>query len=218
MSPIIQIILVAGAVLVVFLFLAALVWGIRTRRGEEDFIPAAQSLKNYSSGMSAAASGDEIDTDWLRQPEHDASGSGEPERIPIDAGRQPSFTDFLRNAVPQISTVMDLSRAIKQMQAAGDWTDASDERKAAIRMALDQMLEQQPQNEFLIQMRDSLEFAGESEDEADDEEGMQVIRVAGRKVIRVDGVDYYSLAEIPDPDLRDEARQMLLDLNDQEPL
>ncbi|MBN2085146.1 MAG: hypothetical protein JW748_07950 [Anaerolineales bacterium] len=216
MAPIVQIILLAGAVFTVFLLMAALAWGIRTRRNEEDFMPAPNSLQKHNRRMPAAFPGDESAPDWMRQPGQDAGGSGQPERIPAGIGGQPFFTDFLRNAVPQISTLIDLSRAVKQMQAAGDWTDASEDRKAAIRKALDQMLEQQPQNEFLIQMRDSLEFDGESDAEAEDEEGMQVIQVAGRNIIRVDGTEYYSLAEIPDPRLRNQARQMLLDMNDKE--
>jgi nitrogen fixation-related uncharacterized protein len=235
MSPIIQLILISGSVVAVFLFLAALVWGIRTRRGEESSVPAPRSLKNYtrqeiggSTGSEAVpdwlggvnpelpdvAKGESVQ-DWLRQPNLDVRGTNEPGRVPTGAEPRSPFGDFLRNAVPQLSTVIELSKLVKQMQAAGDWADATDERKAAIRTAMDQMLEQQPQNEFLIQMRDSLESADESETGTDTV--MQVIRVAGRNVVRIDGIEYYSLEDISDPNLRDEARRMLLDLDDPKP-
>ena len=236
MSPIVQLVLIAGAVVAVFLFLAALVWGIRTRRGEENFVPAPKSLKNYSRGETAASTGNETVPDWLgginpesteaaieesipgrpRQPEEGPRGSGQPAQTTIGSEPRSLLGDLLRNAVPQLSAVMDLSRVIKQIQEAGELTDTPEERNTAIRKALDQMLEQQPGNEFLIQMRDSLE-SGEGTD-AETDTVVQVVRVAGRNVIRIDGVEYYSLADIPDPDLRDEARKMLLDLDDPGPM
>ena len=235
MSPIIQLILISGTVVAVFLFLAALVWGIRTRRGEENFVPAPKSLKNYNREETGVSTGGETVPDWLhgmtpkspgtakgesvpdwlRQPDAGLSGSGEPGRVPIGAEPRSLLGDLMRNAVPQFSTVMDLAKLVKQMQAAGELADNPDERNTAIRKALDQMLEQQPNNEFLIHMRDSLPSAGESDAETD--AVVQVIRVAGRNVIRIDGVEYYSLADISDPVLRDEARQMLLDLDDSNP-
>ncbi|MGB7538059.1 MAG: hypothetical protein WBM17_05940 [Anaerolineales bacterium] len=236
MSPIIQLILISGTVVAVFVFLAALVWGIRTRRGEENFVPAPKALKNYnrqesggSTGSEAVpdwsrgvnpespdvAKGDSV-PDWLRQPNPDVRGTNAPGQVPTGAGPQSSFGDFLRNAVPQLSTVMELSKMAKMMQAAGELTGSNDERGAALLKALDQMLEQQPQNEFLIQMRDSFQSADVSETETD--AVVQVIRVAGRNVVRIDGIEYYSPADIPDPALRDEARRMLLDLDDPKPL
>ena len=235
MSPIIQLILISGGVVAVFLFLAALVWGIRIRRGEENFVPAPLSLKNYNRPETGASTGNESVPDWLggmdrespgttegesvpdglRQPDEGLRGNGEPNRVPIGAGSQSPFGEFLRNAVPQLSTVMELSKMVKMMQAAGELTDSNDERSAALRKALDQMLEQQPNNEFLIHMRNSFQSADESDEDTD--AVIQVIRVAGRNVIRIDEVEYYSLADISDPDLRDEARQLLLDLDEQKP-
>jgi hypothetical protein len=179
MSPIILLILIAGSVIAVFLFLAALVWSIRTRRNEGNFVPAPESIKNRASARNDAVpdwlhgsdsqqpdrGNLESGTDWLRQPNLNSRSFDEPERIPISAGPQSPFGDFLRNAVPQLSTVIDLSRMVKQMQATGEWTDAPDERNAAIRKALDKMLEQHPHNEFLIHMRDSLQSGEESDTE-----------------------------------------------------
>jgi hypothetical protein len=233
MSPIVQLILIAGTVVAVFLFLAALVWGIRTRRGEENFVPAPKTLKNYNRPETGTSAGsetvpdwlqglnpespeiakEESAPDWLQQPDSSLRGSGQPAQTTIGSEPRSLLGDLMRNAMPQLSTVMDLAKIVKQMQAAGDWTDASDERKASLRKALDQMLEQQPGNQFLIQMRDSLE-SGEGAD-AETDTVVQVVRVAGRNVIRIDGIEYYSLADISDPDLRDEARKMLLDLDEQ---
>ncbi len=233
MSAIVQLILISGGVVAVFLFLAALVWAIRTRRGEENFVPAPKPLKNYSRPEAGASTGSEAVPDWLRgvnpqspeaskeesvpdwlqQPEDGRQGSGQPAQTTIGSEPRSLLGDLMRNAMPQLSTVMDLARMVKQMQAAGEWTDASDERKASLRKALDQMLEQQPGNPFLIQMRESLE-SGEGTD-AETDTVVQVVRIAGRNVIRIDGVDYNSPAEIPDPELRDEARQMLADLGEQ---
>jgi hypothetical protein len=235
MSPIVQLVLIAGAVVAVFLFLAALVWGIRTRRGEENFVPAPKSLKNYSREETATSTGNETVPDWIGgmnpespdtakeesvpgwplQPEEGPQGSGQPAQTTIGAEPRSLLGDLMRNAMPQLSTVMDLAKMVKQMQAAGDLTDGSDERKSALRKALDQMLEQQPGNEFLIQIRDSLE-SGEGAG-AETDTVVQVVRVAGRNVIRIDGVEYNSLADISDPDLRNEARKMLLDLDDPGP-
>jgi hypothetical protein len=236
MSPIVLLILVAGTVIAVFLFLAALVWGIRTRRGEENFVPAPKSLKNYNRQETGGSTGSEAVPDWLRgvnpespatvkgesvpewlrQPDLDMRGTNEPGRVPTGAEPRSLLGDLLHNAVPQFSTVMDLAKVVKQMQAAGELAENPDERNAAIRKALDQMLEQQPNNEFLIQMRDSLQSTDPSDTNTD--AVVQVIRVADRNVIRIDEIEYYSLADIPDPELRDEARRMLLDLEKQKPL
>ncbi len=235
MSPIVQLILIAGAVMAVFLFLAALVWGIRTRRGEENFVSAPKTLKNYNRPETGTSAGNETvpdwlqglspespeiakeesASDWLQQPNSDLRGSGQPAQSTVGSEPRSLLGDLMRGAMPQLSTVMDLARMVKQMQAAGEWTDASDERKAALRRALDQMLDQQPGNQFLIQMRDSLESGEDAGAETDTV--MQVVRVAGRNVVRIDGVEYYSLADISDPELRDEARKMLLDLEDPKP-
>ena len=235
MSQVVQLILIAGAVVAVFLFLAALVWGIRTRRGEENFVPAPKTLKNYSRPESGVSTGsdaapdwlrgmnpefpetvkEESVPDWLRQPEDGSRGSGQPAPATIGSEPRSLLSDLMRGAVPQFSSVMELARMAKQMQAAGELPDTSDDRKAALREALDRMLEKQPDNEFLLQMRKSLPSKDEDGDDA--ESVVQVVRVAGRNVIRIDGVDYYSLADIPDPDLRDEARQLLLDMDEQKP-
>ncbi len=236
MSPIIQLILIAGAVVAVFLFLAALVWGIRTRRGEENFVPAPKSLKNYNRPETGTSSEDdtvpdwlgglipespqmvkdESVPDWLRQPDPGLRGSGQTAQTTIGSEPRSLLGDLLHNAVPQLSAVMDLGSVIKQIQEAGELTDTPEERKTAIRKALEQMLEQQPGNQFLIQMRDSLPSNEETGEDA--ESVVQVVRMAGRNVIRIDGVEYQSPADIPDPELRDEAMKMLLDLDEQKPL
>ncbi len=183
MSTTVAVILIALMVFFGFLLAAALVWGIRTRRTEENFIPAPKSIKNrasvsndpvpdWLSGIDSrqpARANPESVPDWLRQPNLDSpsfDGSG---RNPIGTGPHSPFGDFLHNAVPQLSTVMDLSRMIKQMQATGEWTDAPDDRNAAIRKALAKMLEQQPNNEFLIQMRDSFQSDDGSDADPDDQ-------------------------------------------------
>jgi hypothetical protein len=179
MSTTVAVILIALMVLFGFLLAAALVWSIRTRRAEENFIPAPESIKHRASARNDTVpdwlhgsdsrqpdrGNPESVPDWLRQPNLNSRSFDGPERIPISAGPQSPFGDFLRNAVPELSTVIDLSRMVKQMQATGEWTDAPDERNAAIRKALAKMLEQHPHNEFLIQMRDSLQSGEESDPE-----------------------------------------------------
>jgi hypothetical protein len=183
MSPIILLLLIAGTVIAVFLFLAALVWGIRTRRAEENFIPAPESGKHRASvrndtvpdwlhgsdSQQPARANPESVPDWLRRPNLDSRSFDGSERNPIGAGPPSPFGDFLRNAAPQLSTVIDLSRMVKQMQATGEWTDAPEKRNAAIRKALAKMLEQQPDNEFLIHMRDSFQSGDGSDADLDDQ-------------------------------------------------
>jgi hypothetical protein len=212
MSSTVLVILVAGGVIAVFLLLAALAWGIRTRRGEENFIPAPEKIKNYRPRLSDAGGDVETVTEWMPAPK--PAGTVSP---PSGAGSPPAFGDILRTVVPQLSSVIDLGKLMQQMQISGETMQNPDERNTAIRKALDQMIGQQPDNAMLRQWRDSFPAESESETEEDITIDVEVIQVAGRNVIRAGGVEYYSLAEIPDPDVRDEARRLLAELNDQNP-
>jgi hypothetical protein len=217
MSSTILIVLVAGGVVVVFLLLAALAWGIRTRREEENFSPAPDSLKPIKRTSPGFASGNETVPDWMPEPEPAATVSVPSVRIPTGMGLQSPFGDLLRNAVPQLASVMDLGKLVQQMQASGETIQNPDERNAAIRQALDQMIEQQPDNELLLQIRDSIGSGDESEADEEYTVDVEVVRIGGRNVIRAGGTDYYSLMDIPDPDVQAEARRLLLEIEEQKP-
>jgi hypothetical protein len=205
MSSTILILLVAGAVVAVFICLAALAWGIRTRRGEENFIPAPESSVKNQPRLSESGGAGEAAPEWMPAAEpavtvSPPSGTGSP------------FGDILRTMVPQLSTIIDIGKAMQQMQVSGETMQNPNERNAALRKALDRMIEQQPDNPTLRQWRDSIPAESESETDEDITIDVEVIQVAGRNVIRAGGVEYFSLAEISDPDVREEARRLLAEL------
>jgi hypothetical protein len=216
MQPIVQVILVAGIVLVVSLLLAAIAWGIRIRRDEDNFIPPPGPLKKSDREFPDPFAEKEAAQDGLRELKRGVADTiPAAEKGQVGTGPESPMKNILRSAVPELSTLMDLGKIVSQ---AGDSGGSSEERRRALLNAVEQMLEKQPDKALLRELRDTLRAGEESPVEDSDESTVQVIRVGGRNVIRIDGTDYYSLADIPNPDLRDEAMRMLLDLDDQKPL
>ena len=212
MSPTVLVILVAGCVIAIFLLLAALVWGIRTRRGEENFIPAPESIRKTQPRLSESGGAEDAVPEWMAAPKPAATFSP-----PSGTGSPSAFGDILRTMVPQLSSVLDLGKLMQQMQVSGETMQNPDERNAALRKALDQMIGQQPDNAMLRQWRDSIPEESESETDEDITIDVEVIQVGGRKVIRAGGTEYYSLMDIPDPDVQEEARRLLLEIDDRDP-
>jgi hypothetical protein len=214
MSSTVLVILVAGGVISVFLLLAALAWGIRTRRGEENFTPAPGRIRKTQPRLSDSGGVEEAVPDWMAAPKPAATVS-----LPSGTGSPSAFGDILRTTVPQLSTFIDLGKLIQHMQASGETMDNPEERNAALRKALDQMIAQQPDNAMLRQWRYSIGSVGESEDDEEytEDVDVEVVRVGGRNVIRAGGTEYYSLMDIPDPDVQEEARRLLLEIDDRDP-
>jgi hypothetical protein len=86
---------------------------------------------------------------------------------------------------------------------------SGEERAAALYSAVRDLLEQKPDDEFLTRVFDMLHSAGFHPEEPVPAERIQIVRVPGKTLFRVDGVEYYSLMDIPDPELRDQARRKL---------
>jgi hypothetical protein len=174
MQPVVLVILIAGAVVAGFLFLAALLWGIRSRRGEEDFIPIPaekprgrlsgadsemESIPEWLRASDTSESSDEMEAaaDWMQSAKSvDPGNDAEPERLSSGADYESPFQNLLHTALPQFSTIMDLGKLAEQIQSEEGFSGSAEERTAALRKALDRMLEDQPGNEFLIQMRKSI--------------------------------------------------------------
>ena len=216
MQPAVLMILVAGIVFAVFLILAALVWSIRTRRSEENFIPAPAAMKKEKREVPDPFGGKEPAPDWMLELKRDALDSvSTPERVPIGAEPESPVKDFLHSAFPEISTLIDLGKMVQQVQSAGGAPESSEERKEALLTAVEQMLEEQPDNPLLLQVRDTLQSGGGQTVDSTGGNRVQVVQVAGRNILRVDGIEYYSVADIPDPELRRQARLLLTSLNEE---
>jgi hypothetical protein len=230
MSSISLFIIIVAGVIAVFLFLAALAWGVRARRGEENFIPAPENMKkrapagfDFSAPAKAysdwlrekedertSAAAPESAPEWMRGMEPVAPGSsGESERVPIGAGPVSPLGDFLHNLFPQLAAVKELAHLIRDAESGDADAGSVEERREAVLKAVEAMIEKRPDAAFLRQMRDQLRARLDREEESADGGRIQAFQVAGRTVIRTGGVEYASPEEIPDPDLAREARRML---------
>jgi hypothetical protein len=230
MSSLSLFLIVIAGVVAVFLFLAFLAWGIRARRGEENFIPAPENLKKRdrpkpdSSGQSQAYSdwlrergratpspaAPESVPEWMKGMEQAAPGpSGRSEKTPIGAEPASPFGDFLRGVFPQLSTLKELAELIRAAESTGADAETSEERTAEVLRAVEAMIEKRPNVEFLRQMRDQIRTRVHPDENPADGGRVQVFQVAGRTVILADGVEYSSPEEIPDPVVSREARRMI---------
>jgi hypothetical protein len=230
MPPIVSVALVAGIVLFVFLLLATLAWSIRIRRHEGNFIPAPEEWKhrggrNSASSMesrpdwrrdlgseSASKAEEEATSEWMREKKR-LEAADLSEKVPIGAEPESPLRDFLRNAFPSISTVAELGKLVQQVQEVEGKSDTPEERKATIAKALAELAEQQPENNFLRGILDSLQLNGFSAADSESLEGVRIVQSTGRNLIHVDGVEFYSVEDIPDPEKREQARRMLASLH-----
>jgi hypothetical protein len=236
MSPVLLTILIAGIVFAGFLLLAAIAWGIRTRRGEENSIPAPDRKKNVWESSAAPDESGEI-PDWLQPAAPKAGESGgrqkdTPEWLrgmtaearefdspfgstPVGTEKISPVLDMFRGAFPQVSTLVSLGKLVKQIQAEEGSPETPEVRLTALTTAVKQLLEKNPEDEFLLRIRDALQSAGPAGD-AVGGESVKVVQVAGRNVVRVGEDEYDSVSEIPDPELRDQVRSILAALGTQE--
>jgi hypothetical protein len=230
MSSVVLLFAVAGFVLVAFLLAAALVWSIRVRRSEGNFVPAPEGWKQRRRGTPDSSAESGSHPERLRERERESApvaeedgppawmrekqgGESVSERIPIGAEPESPLKDFLRNAVPSISTVVDLGKLVQQIQAAEEKLDTPEERRAAIVRAAEQLMEQHPDNDFLRQVLESLQIQGYSAAETEPPKVINIVQTTGRNLIHVDGVEYSSVEDIPDPEKREQARRMLASLH-----
>ncbi len=194
MSSIVLLLTVAGSVFGAVILLALIVWSVRIRRDEGNFEPAP---------------------DWMKMGKREILDSPAPvEESPSIIEAESPLRSFLRNAVPELSSAIDLGKIVQMAEDAGEKLGSTEERKAVIYKAVNELLEQQPENEFLRQVLDSLQIGDYQSEETASEDRVKVLRIPGRNLIHVDGVEYYSVADIPDPEMREEARRILASLND----
>jgi hypothetical protein len=210
MQPIVLMLLVAAIGFTVFLLLALVVRTIRTRRAEDGFEPAPEGTRKSTREISDPFSTTEPAPDWMRSLSRD---SPEPVQSPGGESESP-FKNLLRSAMPEISTLMDLGKMVKESQPVGEMPRSEEERNAAFAKAVDEMLEKQPDNAFLRQLRDSLPASGSRSDMPESENRIQVFQIGGKTTIRVDGVEYSSAEDIPDPEVREQVREKVQRLLD----
>ncbi len=82
---------------------------------------------------------------------------------------EPLLRNVLRGAFPQISVIMEMGKLVQQIEAQQGESATKEERMANLRTAVDRMLAEHPDNEFLVQMRKTL-YDQNSAQERDDQE------------------------------------------------
>jgi hypothetical protein len=208
MSPTVLVLLVAGIAFVVFLLLALIVWSIRIRRAEDGFEPAPPAVRKSARTFSESFSAAEQKPEWLNNLAGAVSDTRTSAAGPsTDEGSKSILGNLIRGAMPEISTLLELGKMVRDSQAAGDAKMSAEDRTAAFQRALDQMLEKQPDNAFLQQMRASLPSAGGASAFSDEDSRVQVFRVGGKTTIHVDGVEVANADDIPDPEVREQVRE-----------
>jgi hypothetical protein len=214
MSPTVLVLLVAGTAFVVFLLLALIVWSIRIRRAEDGFEPAPPAVRKSARTFSESFSAAEQKPAWLNNLAGAVSDTRTSSAGPsTDQGSKSLLGNLMRGAMPEISTLLELGKMVRDSQAAGDAKMSAEERNAAFHRALDQMLEERPEDAFLQQLRASLPPAGDASAFSDEDSRVQVFQLGGKTAIRVDGVEVSSADEISDPALREKVRRLLEELD-----
>jgi hypothetical protein len=192
-SSIVLLLTIAGSVFGVALLMALIVWSVRIRRAEGNFVTTP---------------------DWMKKGPEESLDSPAPIReSPSIIEVESPIRNFLRETVPELSTAVDLGKIVQMAEAAGEKPGSAEERKAIIYKAVNEMLEQQPENEFLRAVLDSLQIDEDQPEETSSQDRI-IIQIPGRNLIHVDGVEYYSVADIPDPEMREEVRHILASLNE----
>lgn len=214
MSQTVTLVLIAVSAFIVFLLLALVLWSIRIRRAEDGFEPApTDRQKNRSTVYDpfAPAEAPAEDMQSLTQEIPDIPiSSAQP---PTDEETESPLKSLLRSAMPELSTMIELGKMVKDSQAAGETPNSPEERNAAFQRALDKMLEEQPDNSFLRQLRTSMPSADASSAATAEDDRVQVFQVGGKTAIRVDGVEISSADDIPDPEIREKVRRLIDALN-----
>ncbi len=212
MSQITTLALIAVSAFIVFLLLALVIWSIRIRRAEDGFEPAPTDRQKTRSEVYDPFAPAEPPTEDIQ------SLTQEIPDIPISSDKPPSdeetdspFKGLLRSAMPELSTLIELGKMVKDSQESGETPDSPEERNAALRRAVDQMLEKNPDNALLQQLSNSIPSADAS---SAGDDRVQVFQVGGKTAIRVDGVEISSAEDIPDPELREQVREKIRRLMD----
>jgi hypothetical protein len=217
MSITLQIMLIAGAVFATFIVLGLVIWSIRIRREEDGFVPAPPKPPKSMIRTPYTVESEQAVADWMSPPTKEIAEPILPsgKLLPDDDFGSP-FKSLLRSAMPELSTLIELGKMVKESQAAEGASNSPEERNAALRQAVDRMLEQNPDSDLLRQLRSSLPSAGEIADATIDDSRVQVYEVDGKKTVLVDGANVTSADDILDPVLREKIQRLLDSLDENE--
>lgn len=209
-SPTLMILLIAGIVGAVFLLLAMIAWTIRVRRAENMHEPTRQDPQDALRNAQWIQDSARMNLERIRERRGELpelrilQGS-----LPEGEGSRSVSQDLLLKAVPGLSVLMELGKVVRESEE-GKAARTPEEKSEAFRMALERMVEQQPDNALLRQMLNSLPVGGGAPRTADvDEERIQVYRIGGKTAIRVDGVEFSSADDISDPEVRSKVRELI---------
>ena len=189
MAPSILLMLIAGTALVIIFLVVLILWSIQNRREENGFQPTPADARPIPYAIAPTLS----------------SSPG--------AQRTPEIKNFLtgllRDAAPNLSAMMDLDKKVKEYQSTVESPKTNEERLVMYQWALDKMLEKNPENALLQQLRANLKLAGNAADQSVRSADVQVFQAEGKTVLRVNGKEHSFPQEVLDPAASDQVRRMV---------
>ncbi|MBN1438249.1 MAG: hypothetical protein JW929_02475 [Anaerolineales bacterium] len=227
MSSVMLAAIAAGFVLLLFLLAATILWGIRTRRGESSTVPAPKERKKIRADISDPPDLSGSYRQWLdERAEIPAVAAQQPvsarireeahavlktagSNVPFGKELESPLQKILCGVMPELSALIEVGKRVQMAAAADAESGSAEERQAILRRVVAEMANRQPENGFLRQVLETLEVERPEAGRGDPRERITVVQIPGRNIVEVDGVEYYSVTDIPDPQLREEARRMV---------